>query len=340
MSLLAPAFVTVSPSFTEPGIILPVAQRSGFADTLEGGSPRVRLGEDDLYVYMNRMDIRTQVAGGTAAFNQLPSVSFAFSRFSTPSYLLQVRAEYNHHDVAAAARYNAALPEMYRLGMRQAVNQVLRNMCLYGLNPQLGEGLLNAPGATALNLPADPYNNTTVLTYDNGAMALFLMQQVLAIKTRTNQLGIGHKFTLIGPQRTLGQFEYNIVQVTQYQRPGAGTASTAETTKAVVMSNGDTLLWTYDDTLIGKGAGGADAVILVMTEVDKPVGRGPINTNIFQDLQPSNNACTAMYMDMVAPKEITSPLPGGATDVLAELRATSGWGIRPEAIEIISMIYQ
>lgn len=339
MSLLAPSYVQVMPSFTEPGIILPIAQRSGFADCLEGGAPRVRLGEDDLWVYMNRLELRTQIAAGTAAQNQLPGVSFVFSRISTPSYLLQVRAEYNHHDVAAAARYNAALPEMYRLGMRQAHNQLLRGACLYGFNPQTGEGLLNAAGATAVNLPPDPNGNTTVVTYDNGAMALFLIQQILAIKTRTNQLGMGRKFTIIGPQRTLGSFEYNIVQVVQYQRPGAGTASTAETTKAVVMSNGDTLLWTYDDTLIGKGAGGTDAVIIVMTEVEKPQGRGSINTNVFQDLQPGNNACTTMYVDMAAPKEITSPLAGGATDVLSELRATSGWGIRPEAIEIVSMQY-
>ena len=339
MGLQAPAYEMVMPSFTEPGIIMPIAQRSGFTDCFAGGAPRVRLGEDDLYVYMNQLQLRTQIASGTAAINQLPGVSFTFTRLQTPTYLLQVRAEYNHHDVRAAARYHTALPEMYRLGMRQATFQLLRNMGLYGLNPQNGEGLLNANGATAINLPPDSNGNTTVQTYDNGDMAQFLISQVLAVKTRTNQLGMGRQFTFIGPQRTLGLFEYNIVQVTQFQRPGAGTASTVETLKAVTMANGDTIKWTYDDTLIGKGAGGADAVLLVMTEVEKPKGGGTINTNVFQDLQPGNDACATMYLDMAAPKEITSPLAGGATDVLSEQRATSGWGIRPQAITIISMTF-
>ncbi len=48
MGLQAPAYMEVKPSFTEPGLILPVAQRSGFADCFEGGAPRVRLGDGDL----------------------------------------------------------------------------------------------------------------------------------------------------------------------------------------------------------------------------------------------------------------------------------------------------
>ena len=47
-----------------------------------------------------------------------------------------------------------------------------------------------------------------------------------------------------------------------------------------------------------------------------------------------------MYMDMAAPREIPTPLAGGAIDVVFEQRATSGWGIRPEAITVISMQYQ
>jgi hypothetical protein len=99
-------------------------------------------------------------------------------------------------------------------------------------------------------------------------------------------------------------------------------------------------MWTYDDTLIGKGAGGNDAVIITMPEVEKPKGDGMINTNEFAGLKPGNDACLTMYADQAAPKEITSPLAGGATDVLSEWRITSGWAIRPEAITIASMQYQ
>jgi hypothetical protein len=216
----------------------------------------------------------------------------------------------------------------------------MRNGLLYGYNPANGEGLVNTTGATAINLPADSAGNTTVVTYDNGQMAFFLISQVSAIKSRTNQLGIGRKFVFVGPQRTLGALEYqNIVQLTSYQRVGAGSTSTAGVVKDVLEMNDDEIIWAYDDTLIGKGAGGNDAILIVMPEVEQPAGAG-VNTNEFAKLTPSLSACTLMLCDMAAPKEIPVPLAGGAIDVLAEMRTTSGWGVRPEAITIISAQYQ
>ena len=102
--------------------------------------------------------------------------------------------------------------------------------------------------------------------------------------------------------------------------------------------NGDQIDWCYDDTLIGKGAGGTDAILIVMPEVEKPAVSG-INTNEFAKLTPGLDACTLMFADMVAPREIPTPLPGGAIDVLSEMRSTAGWAVRPEAITILSMAY-
>ena len=137
----------------------------------------------------------------------------------------------------------------------------------------------------------------------------------------------------------LGQFEYqDIVQLVQYQRPGAGSTSTAGVVKDVLKMNGDEILWTYDDTLIGKGTNNTDAVIITMPEVTKPNG-GKINTNKFAELSPGLSATVMQLADMVAPKEITTPLPGGAVDVVSELRATSGWAVRGEVVTLLSMQY-
>ncbi len=222
--------------------------------------------------------------------------------------------------------------------MRQGNYQLCRDAALYGMHPEDGEGILNAPGVTATNLPPDSNGQDTVLGYDNGEMAFFLAQVILAIKVRTVQLGRGHKFTFLGPQRTLGTFEYNIVQLVQFQRTGAGSESTKGTLEAILQDNGDEIIWAYDDTLIGKGAGGADAVIVSMPEVDVPSESG-INTNVFGGLTPNNATNVTQYADMAAPREITTPLPGGATDVVSEWRITSGWVPRPQAVTVISMPY-
>ena len=340
MAVNAPAFALVHPSFMEPGLILPYAQASGAFDTVAGQGPMVKLSEDDLYVYARRVDIRTITASGQAAYNMLPSVQVAFSMISTPTYQIRTRAEFDHHDTAAVARWGTSINEMYRLGHRQAHVQLARTALLYGFNPANGEGLVNANGATLATLPADSNGNTTVVTYDNGQLAVWIIGQIQAMKTRTNQLGIPQRFSILGPQRVLGQMEYsNIVQLVQFQRDGAGTETTAGVIKNILERNKDEILWLYDDTLIGKGAGGTDAVLLTMPEVKKPNG-GKMNTNTFAELAPGLEACTAIYADMAAPREIPTPMPGGAIDVLFEQRITSGWALRGECVTVMSMQYQ
>lgn len=340
MPSISSAFITVDPSYVMPEILLPYSQASGAFETLPTGEPMIRLGDGDLVVYIKRADIRTKMAAGQSAYNLLPNVAVALSQISTPTYLLRVRAEYDHHDTAAMGRWGVSIVEANRLGMRQGHFQLARAALLNGMNPANGEGLLNQPGSTVISLPPDSNGNDTVVTYDNGQMAFFLLSQISSLKSRTNQLGIGRKFVFLAPQRVFGAFEYqNIVQLTQFQRVGAGSTSTAGTVKDVAEWNGDEIVWAYDDTLQGQGAGGTDAVLIVMPEVEKPNG-GKINTNEFAKLSPGLDACTLQFCDMAAPREIPVPLPGGAIDIVSEWRITSGWAPRPEAVTVVSMQFQ
>ena len=43
------------------------------------------------------------MASGQTGFNELPGVDIAASMISTATYMLQVAAQYNHHDVRAGA---------------------------------------------------------------------------------------------------------------------------------------------------------------------------------------------------------------------------------------------
>jgi len=339
MTIQAPSFVITHPSFIEPELLTQISQPSGFIDLLEGSSMRVRLAEDDLYVYMKTLNVRTKAAAGQTAFNELPGVDIVADYISTATYQLQVAAQYNHHDVRAGSNWGFPVPEAYRLGGRQAHYLLARDACLYGMNPQLNEGIINAPGAISLNLPPDSFGNDTLVTYDNGQFAFFIAQQIQQMKTRTFQMGIGREFTILGPQRALGPFEYNIVELVQYQRPGAGTVSTKGTIDDILMTNKDKLNWVYDDTLIGQGQGGADLIIIDMPKVENPKPMGVIDTNVFQKLNPNNPTCVTQYSDMAAPREILSPAPRGMTDMLQEWRITSGWGVRSTVITLLSAVY-
>jgi hypothetical protein len=336
-----PAQARVSPSFAEPELIVTYAQASGAFASLQGGKPRVKIGSEDLYVYINALDLRTETFTAQSASNFLPSSTLVGSYYSTATYLIRTRSIWDHHDMAAAAQYAVSLPAAQDLASRQGIFQQMRSMLLYGYNPANGEGLLNAVGATAVTLPPDSFGNTTVQTYDNGQMALFILSQIVALKSAMYQSGanIKNKITIISPQRVFLQFTYgNIVQVTSYQRPGGGTSTTGQVIQNVVAEMGDEIEWQYDDTLIGKGAGGTDAIILTIPEVEQPDIAG-INTNAFANLQPNMKAVNVMYADMAAPMKIPTPTPDGAITEVQEIRCSSGWNLRPQGLAIVSMPY-
>ena len=337
MAVDGTTWMMAHPSFMEPDLVLQQNQKSDFIKLFAGGAPRVKLGSEDKNVYLRQLAVRTKVASNQAAGNQVPSVSITTGLASAPTYLQQVRAEYDHHQTAMMAQWGVSIVEAQRLGMRQGHYQLLRNKALYGEWPANGEGLLSATGATYTTLPPDPYGNTRISTYDNGAMALYLLALIQQMKARMMQLGMPQRFVIIGPQQDLGIWEYQgIVQVTSYQRAGAGSATVTGTVKDILEMSGDEITFGYDDTLINAGAGGTtDAIILAMPELKRPEG-AEWNTNAFAGLEPGFMACTVMYSDVMAPIEIPTPLPGGAIDILSEMRATSGWAPRPEALTVLS----
>ena len=335
-----PAYSIVQPSHMEPKLVLAYSQKSGAFEALAGAKPKVELSEGDQYVYIRTLDVRTRASAGQASYNQLNSVSLVPALTSTPTYLVRTRVDFDHHDTAAAGAWGFGLMEGYRKAMRQAIFQFMRLALLYGVTPSNGEGLTNTAGATAVNFPADPNSHTTLTTMDSGWVAQTLLSQIGALKTRINAIGQGAmRIVIVAPQRVISDFDYNIVQITSYQRPGAGSNTISGTVEDVGAWNKDEVMFCADDTLIGKGASGHDLIIITAPEIINPQVGGEPNTNEFGTLQPGLLAANEQYLDMAAPREIPTPIPGGGLDVVAEQRMSSGWGIRPEATTLLSVQY-
>lgn len=335
MSGYFPSVAKVSPHFQEPGLILTWNQPSGAFELLAGGNPKSTLGQNDKFVYVNALDIRSNAQGAQAAFNALPSATFVATLYSTPTYLIATRAIYDHHQVADAGEWNVSLPKAQELGAHQGIFQFMRSALLYGINASNGEGLLNSSNATAVPLPPDSYGNTTASTYDNGEMAFWLAGQVQQCSANVYQAG--KKVVIVGPQRIIMPWQMqDIVQLVSYQRTGAGSESVAGTLKDILDRNGYTLEFFFDDTLQGKGAGGTDMVVLSIPEIEE-LHDFQINTNEFAELTPSIKAINTQYSDMVAPRKIATPIPGGGVDERYEMRITSGWNLRPEALFLLSI---
>ena len=130
-----------------------------------------------------------------------------------------------------------------------------------------GAGLLDLPETTSVNLPPDSENNTSLITYNNAQLALFLLKQIIDLKTKNNKLGSTTCFIILGPERVLAHFEYmNIVNATSYKKITADILSS------------DSIIWGYDDAFIEKGSNGSDAVVLAITETSHIIGELPITT--------------------------------------------------------------
>jgi len=337
--LLAPSKVNLLPSRTLPGVVLQYQQLSGFARLLAGGNLRVILDKFDKAAYVNYMDINTKVAISQNVVNQLPSVDIKLKQAQTATYMAQIQAAWSDWDVGSASIWNVSLIEAQRLGMRQGIYQQIRNGALYGNNPLNGEGLLNTVGATVVgSLPADPFGNTTLTTSDNGWVWQYLTNAIVNVKVRTNQMGRPSRITICGPQRVLSYWEYNVVTLTQYQRPGAGVSTIKEAVNNIVELNGDTVEWVYDDTLIGKGANGYDAVLIALPEIEKPGGY-EIDTNEFAKVQPGIADTIVQLCDVTAPVEKYAPIAQDSTSLIMQMLLTSGWVIRPECLTIQSVQY-
>lgn len=348
MALTAPTRLTVNPSFTSPRSLLSNAVRSGFTHLFPNGRPDVKLSEGEKAVYVPVLDLRTLAKGSQTGYTELPSVEIAASYISTPVYEQKIRVTYSREDLNAAASWNLSLVNAYSTAMRQGHFQLLRDAALFGFNPQNGEGLLNsANGTVREKLQADSNGKTTLDEYDPGQAFQALLRAINGRLNACNLLGISAQYNaggapvrvvFLAPQRVLGLLASRVVELTSYQRPGAGSASIIQSVIDVMKASNVEVQFAPDDSLRGRGEGGTDAMILTVPELPDMGAQSQFDTNAFGDeFDPQERACNALFVDREIPSEISGPIGAEATDVVSFMSTTSGWSLRGEATAILSI---
>lgn len=341
MSAFAPAITTISPSMMLPEVVMQYSMASGAFEILPGGSPSVKIGSSDLVVYQKFLRATTQAHVGQSLPGQLPSSSIVPSYDQMMTYRISTRSQYSYLDTDAASRWGYSLVDGLRLANRQGHAQQLRNMLLYGVNAANNEGITNSPNAITSNLGSDSQGNDSYTTWDSGEMAKFMLGLIASQKTRMMVLGRTITTVALAPQRFLQTLAWTgVVELTSYLRPGGGTATVGTMIKNIANeADGDDVIFCADDTLIGKGAGNTDLIIVTNPELVIPDARQDINTNIFATLTPNQQAVNVMFCDMAAPTEIPSPMPDGGLTTLYTMRSTPGWNFRAEGVTLLSAKY-
>lgn len=342
MSNFAPAITTLSPSMMLPDIAMQYSMATGAFETLPQGAPAQKIGSNDLVVYQKYLNMTSQALVDQSLPGQLPSASILPGYDQMMTYRIATRSQYSYLDTEAASGWGYSLVEALRLANRQGHAQQLRNMLLYGVNAANHEGLANSPNAQTVNLGADSQGKTTYPQWDNGELAIFLLNLISSQKSRMYLLGQTLTTVVLAPQRFIQALEWTgIVQLTSYQRPGGGTATVGTLIKNIAGdATNDNVIFCTDDTLIGKGAGGSDLVMITNPEIVIPDARQSINTNIFATLTPNQLAVNMQFTDVAAPTEVPSPMPDGGLTTLYTMRATPGWNFRSEGLTLLSAKYQ
>ncbi|HHT8991141.1 TPA: major capsid family protein [Burkholderia cenocepacia] len=336
------AFSKITPSHTEPRLLLSFAQKSGAFNALAGRKPKVQTAQGDKAVYVHKLQMKSDARVNQSGAEMLPTPTFATTLISTPMYTIRNRAEWDMSDVNAAGNWGVALPEAYTKASRHGHFNVMRRMLLNGVRPADGEGLINTPNATAVVAPADAAGNSTLMTMDPDFVYSLFLQLTTDLRTRIMAISQGNiRISILAPQRVIGRLQQTVVELTGFQRVGAGSASIAGALEQTGEWDGISFEFSADDTLVGAGAGGADLVIINAPELVNPQNGSAINTNEFATLQPSLEDACVQYADRAAPTEFPTPVPGmGAVDVMYHMEASSGWCLRPEALTLLSLKYK
>jgi len=341
MSNVSFGMVRVDPSYMQPNILMQYTQKTGAWDLLPERKPDVRLGTTDLVAYQRSLRVSTQAQVGQSMWSRLPSASIVPSYDQMKTYRVACRSQYQLFDEDAARNSGYSLVDANRLSAHQGIAQTMRNLLLYGFDASNNEGLLNSPNSNRHNLPPDSHATTGYNAYDNGELFQFLLNEIAIIKSGMMMIGVPLRFTILAPQRFISKLSYGgIVQLTSYQRTGAGSATITEAIKDVTMrAGGDEVIFSVDDTLIGQGAGGTDAIVIAVPELRINPAQIAFDTNIFATLTPNQQAVNTMLCDMAAPMEVVSPTPDGGTTTIYTIRSTPGWCLRGQGATILSAAF-
>lgn len=336
MANLFTARIQAQPSYTMPGMIVQQSLVSGFTGILGGGNVQARLNTSDVAAYMNSLKMKANSVISQNPANSLPmGVELVPEMRSIPTYFIRAKAEYDSHDVSAAGNWNVSLESAIKLALKQSHFERIRDAALYGVNATNHEGILNAPNIVPATLPADSHANTGFIDYDNGELATWFLNRINDLTSRTFTSGSPVRLAALIPVRLMNKLTTGIVQLTSSQRVGAGSQSVGQTIDMVLEWNGKDIEFYVDNSLVGKGDGGTDGIILCIPELVDQTDNS-FNTNVFASLEPKITANIVQMCDTPEPVFKTVPLSLDNNEIMSEQKIIPAWGLRPEAITFIS----
>lgn len=340
MSGISPNLQAYNNTYQSPNFLLTKVLRSGAFRLLGEARPRA-MPLATPQVMIRTLTNRGEAMVGENVTRNLPIGTLpVLGAFYIPTYSIASTVMYNSIDSLRSKENSYDLRSMLDDGMKQTFRLTERNLLIYGAKNAPNEGILNAVGAYAHTLDPDQFGVSNISNMDQGYLATALSGLASDIVQKAMAVGEPTRLVILAPQRIITVLtSRKVVQLTDYQRPGAGVAGAGEMAAALLANISVNFELAVDDSLIGKGKNGTDLIIIGVPEI--PPDSGEINSTnaVYAGFPNKENGCIVQYTDSympIAKSAITFP---GELQVVYSKNTTSGIVVRPELFSLISVAY-
>ena len=326
------SIATIQPNIIDPGFV-DSYMTSTWVDALPDSTFKQNLSETTQQVLKFALGVTTNGQMGQGNAYNVPSLSYTSELMSTPVYTFNVQYSINRDAAAMAANYGADEAALQQWLAEKALFIQTMGAVIDGVNPAIGEGLLNTTDRTSeVLLASDLTGETDLDLQDKGEVRDAVFRHLNNLLQRSGmQTAKGFAIGAIGAQNIWGELNGSPIQLTSAQRAGAGTMTVWQAIEEWAERYQAKIFTGMSDKLLGKGINGTDAFVLFLHGI-KRSSMNQFDVNKTAPVPIENNVMSIYTMP-----PIEEPIQQhGGLHIHVKARMTGLWAYRGKAITVLS----
>ena len=328
----------VVPHSIIPGIIAPVVQNADYIKAFAGITKFGEIGDD--YAYLSTLErIHTPTTIGQQWRGGIDSTQFTNNQLAYQYYTIAASYAYTDQQAAKLGKLmpGIGIEKLFSKLTRMGIAQRDHYGALFGFDPAQTQGLVKQ-GTTA-SFPADTDSHTTISSYNPDELMAFMAGQ--ARTAMNNTYGMAKPVIFMSSVRVVNWIKSVMINLTQYQMPGAGVDSIGGAYSRVVgewLGVGK-IEFIADDLLKAAGTNSTDVMLFIAPGLSEQDAVNPQYSQYQLDDLPINMMNT--FKDEAGGIiESRNPVIDRVTKVYLTLQTTPGAVTRADAVRVIEAAYE
>lgn len=328
------SIATIQPNYVDPGLV-DTYMTSTWVDAMPDSAFRQNLNETTQQILKFKFGVTTNSQVGQGNAYSVPSLSYTTEPMSTPVYTVNLQYAINRDNAAMAANYGVDEAAVQQWLAEKSLFIQTMDATIFGINPSIGEGLLNATDrANEVLLASDLAGETYFDLQDKGEIRDAVIGHLNNL-LMTNGMITAKGFTIgvLAPQAFWAVVHGSPIQLTSAQRQGAGTMTIWQAMLAWAVAYDAKFAIGMADKMEGHGINGADTAVFFIHEIKRSSQNNPMFDVSKSAPVPIENGVMSIYT--MPPIEEPIPQHGGL-HVHVKARMSGLWAYRGKGISQLS----